>query len=317
VAFDDRRSTPAASDRFAVVRNHPFMAAAGAASVGVVLGAYIAVQLLAATDGGAGSQQAALDSKVASAQAETTGSATPGREAKPACDEQTWPYLSADCIRVVTTDRRQQPGDGGREARPTPRPQSQSAPAVVSVNPRPAAPTPSAAPPLAGATATPPPEPARAAAVPIPAPAPKPPRPAETDVAQAPQQASPARAASDEAKARVSHKAKTASDKAEEAPTHRRLAKRAKSKAASGRKSRDRPALDDDGDDGEIADVNSRFDGRGDWDGSRRIVERWTERDYVVPSHDGRGQRRVTVIRRRDGGLFENLFGFRDWSSAR
>jgi hypothetical protein len=39
-----------------------------------------------------------------------------------------------------------------------------------------------------------------------------------------------------------------------------------------------------------------------------RIVERWIERDYDVPNEDGRGRRRVTVVR-RGGGLFENLFG--------
>jgi hypothetical protein len=63
-------------------------------------------------------------------------------------------------------------------------------------------------------------------------------------------------------------------------------------------------------------------------DRSRRIGERWTEREYDVPSSDGRGQRRIIIIRRNDGGsterrdgdvferrdnggLFGNLFGFR------
>ena len=35
----------------------------------------------------------------------------------------------------------------------------------------------------------------------------------------------------------------------------------------------------------------------------------WTERDYDVPASNGDGQRRVTVIRRGGGGLFESLFG--------
>ena len=44
-------------------------------------------------------------------------------------------------------------------------------------------------------------------------------------------------------------------------------------------------------------------------DRSRRIVERWTERDYDVPDSRG-GRRQVTVIRRNSGGgLFESLFG--------
>ena len=41
---------------------------------------------------------------------------------------------------------------------------------------------------------------------------------------------------------------------------------------------------------------------------SGRIVERWTEREYDVDAEDG-GRRRVTVIRRNRGGVFENLFG--------
>jgi hypothetical protein len=40
----------------------------------------------------------------------------------------------------------------------------------------------------------------------------------------------------------------------------------------------------------------------------RRIVERWTERDYDVPAYTGDGGRRVTVIRRGGGGLFGDLF---------
>jgi hypothetical protein len=44
-------------------------------------------------------------------------------------------------------------------------------------------------------------------------------------------------------------------------------------------------------------------------DRSPRIVERWIERDYDVPSARGDGRRRVTVSRRGGGGIFENLFG--------
>jgi len=51
-----------------------------------------------------------------------------------------------------------------------------------------------------------------------------------------------------------------------------------------------------------------------------RVVERWTERDYNVPSHDGVGTRRVIVTNRDDtyrersvsterGGGFPNIFG--------
>jgi hypothetical protein len=41
----------------------------------------------------------------------------------------------------------------------------------------------------------------------------------------------------------------------------------------------------------------------------RRIVERRTEQEYDVPTSSGDGQRRVIVIRRNGGGLFEGLFG--------
>ena len=44
-------------------------------------------------------------------------------------------------------------------------------------------------------------------------------------------------------------------------------------------------------------------------DRSRRIGERWTEREYDVPSSDGHGQRRVIVIRRNDGGSTERRYG--------
>jgi hypothetical protein len=66
---------------------------------------------------------------------------------------------------------------------------------------------------------------------------------------------------------------------------------------------------DDDGDTFASADPDddrnsSRSDRR-----SRRIVERWTERDYDVSDSRG-GRRQVTVIRRNSGGgLFESLFG--------
>jgi hypothetical protein len=51
-----------------------------------------------------------------------------------------------------------------------------------------------------------------------------------------------------------------------------------------------------------------------------RVVERWTERDYNVPSHDRGGTRRVIVTDRDDtdrersvsterGGGFPNIFG--------
>ena len=62
--------------------------------------------------------------------------------------------------------------------------------------------------------------------------------------------------------------------------------------------------VDDDGEDAVARSDDRASDGR-----SRRVVERWTERDYDVRDSNGDGQRRVTVIRREGGGLLENLFG--------
>ena len=89
--------------------------------------------------------------------------------------------------------------------------------------------------------------------------------------------------------------------------------KKAKRKSKHQRKAPAKHERDDDdigtvasADEADIA-VDDRASRRRD--GSRRIVERWTERDYEVPADDGRGRRRVTVIGRSGGGLFENLFG--------
>jgi hypothetical protein len=69
---------------------------------------------------------------------------------------------------------------------------------------------------------------------------------------------------------------------------------------------------DDDDDQPVVEKKNSRIKGR--------VVERWTERDYNVPSHEGGGTRRVIVTNRDDtdrerstpterGGGFPNIFG--------
>ena len=69
---------------------------------------------------------------------------------------------------------------------------------------------------------------------------------------------------------------------------------------------------DDDDDEPVIEKKSGRIKGR--------VVERWTERDYNVPSHDGGGTRRVIVTNRDDtdrerglsterGGGFPNIFG--------
>ena len=97
---------------------------------------------------------------------------------------------------------------------------------------------------------------------------------------------------------------------------HERVAKKAKRKPKAEPKAQPKDESNDDDDHVASADADDRPSddrvrrstrGRAD---RRRIVERWTERDYNVPSTDGRGDRRVTVIRRDNGGgIFGNLFG--------
>jgi hypothetical protein len=100
-----------------------------------------------------------------------------------------------------------------------------------------------------------------------------------------------------------------------EAKKEKRLATKSKRKPKA-------PAIQEAGDDGTTSLASSDSDDLVSDDRSRRrddrsvrrldrrrIVERWTERDYDVPASNGDGQRRVTVIRRNGGGLFESLFG--------
>ena len=318
--------------RFAILRNHPFITAAGAASVGVFLGAYVAVQLLGGpvkTDEAARSPQVTAETKAApvapvaetktpAAAAETTGSAPPRESTAMAdCDNQTWPYLSRECIeqmqarksspRVITTDRLDEQKIGAIQ----PGPKTEPAPAAVLAMP--ISPPVAAAPPSAptnspAVTATPAPSPVAAASV-TPAVAVNEPSPPVANVAPPPEVKSAARtkdARTKKAKAKSKFDSKIAETKAR---------------------------LDDDDDDDTVASVGT--DRRTGGSGSGRIVERWTEQEYSVPASDGRGQRRVTVIRRdnsdrRDsgpfvrhessggfferresGGLFGNIFGFR------
>src|SRR5437016_8344744 len=108
-ARNRREAEMPSAKRFAVlrdtVRNHPVIVTSGAASVGVLLGAFVAVQLLATpqprTDS-APAPQAALASKGEAKPVsetkpvpETTGSApTSERTASVDCEQETWPYLS-------------------------------------------------------------------------------------------------------------------------------------------------------------------------------------------------------------------------------
>jgi hypothetical protein len=107
--------------------------------------------------------------------------------------------------------------------------------------------------------------------------------------------------------------AQTPTPSAKSEARERRHAQTTKPKAKGEPKAPAKQDIDDDGDTLARADAGQRaFDDRNDSRGdrrSRRIVERWTERDYDVPDSRG-GRRQITVIRRNSGGgLFESLFG--------
>ena len=125
------------ANRFAflrdTVRNHPVVVATSAATAGVLLGGFVAVQLLATPkphSDSAGTAQAAVETKAApKPAAETTGSAAAGESAAAAdCDQQTWPHLSRACMeeyrnknrapRVVSTDRLDKSAIAAVEASP-------------------------------------------------------------------------------------------------------------------------------------------------------------------------------------------------------
>ena len=93
----------------------------------------------------------------------------------------------------------------------------------------------------------------------------------------------------------------------------RKAAKRQDERFKESESFRNATAQSDDDEDEPVAEKkNGRIKGR--------VVERWTERDYNVPSHDGDGRRRVIVTNRDDtyrersvsterGGGFPNIFG--------
>jgi hypothetical protein len=297
--------TPPARRRPGIVRNHPLLVATTAASAGVVLGAYVAVQLLVTTptkndDAARQTVQAAAESKTVqtateskAVRAETTGQAPSGdRDGTTTdCSRQTWPYLSRDCMelnksapRVVSTDKLDQPTVKAIENPPTPErtgplPQaSANASAVTTPPPAAAAATaPSAAPGVTAATTVP------TAA------------PAQGGVDQA--------AAGDLAPPKVTKTKHAKKPKQRSKPDDRTLAKAEDDDQAL--------AKADDNDDAPVS-RESREERRtlSSPDRSRRVGERWTGREeYDVPSSDGRGQRRVTVIRRNGGGSVERFEG--------
>jgi hypothetical protein len=284
----------ASAKRFAylreTVRNHPAIVASTAATAGVLLGGFVAVQLLGTSQpfaNGISKPQAVAEIKAAPV-AETTGSAVAGNDgvASAGCEAQTWPYLSQVCTkeyrsrhhaaRVVSSDKLDKQMIEAIESKPAEIPSGSPlaapapwAPAVASVAPL----APAALAPAASSAA---------------------PESPPTAVAATDTEASPALAAS-QATAKNEAKEKHAANKTKRRP----------------KAERKKPEFDDDDDavataysderdDGPVADIRH--------DRTRRIVERGTERDYDVPD-EGRGPRRVMVIRRGGGGLFGNLFG--------
>lgn len=296
--FDSLRGT---------VRNHPVVVATTAATVGVLMGGFVVMQLLATPhprSDSAGVAPVAVEAKAVDTKpapkpvAETTGSAPAGESVASAdCDQQTWPHLSRDCVeefraknratRVITTDKLDKPTIAAIEAQPAAQPVAEPPKTA-------AAPTPAS---------TPPSQPT--------------PRASLATLATAPEAASPFAPPSSAAPLAV---VAPAAAKAAEAPPQpaakteireKRAVKKAKRVPKAAPKAPVRQETDDDKDDVAAVNADDRSstarDGRPDR--SRRIVDRWTERDYDVPDSRGEGRRRVTVIRRNNGGFFENLFG--------
>lgn len=296
------------------LRNSPAAIAATAGGIGLICGALV----VAITSG-----PSATPSKVAQKPpVETTGTATPLKVepvAAPApvktetaavsdCDRQTWPHITQQCltereaaqrkVRVITTDRIAPPVVSAIEQetkdalRITNAPVQKSEPARETVNvapaTKPAASTPAPAP---VATVIPPPaleakaipfvdRPATVAApnvTPVVAPAAAPvPLPAARPQMTVTNEQSP-RAVANEIRT------KSARD--------------ARDKRTREAQSRRAPARDSDDDD-DVADYSPRS----------RVVERWTEREYLVPSEQSSQRRRVIVIRRGDQNPFGSFF---------
>jgi hypothetical protein len=325
--------------------NHPVLTATTAASGGVLLGAYVAMQIFAApipndakVPATAPMAEAKPPVKQVEKPVETTGSA-PAKEdvaAADRCERQTWPYLSRECTeqmqknppqRVVTTDRVEKTVP---EAPSAPAPSAGIAPNTgPSAPPTPATKAVEPATPKPAVAATPPASPPRAAE-----PAPK---------VQAPVAASAPASANSQQDAAVTNASAPASKSAE-----KRKVKQAKERAR--KQERDREILDgsDDGQtfagvergreirerDGRGREARQRDDrgrelrdrrvdderldradrrslraeSRSDRPRRERVVEGRDQHDEDAVSE--RGGRRVIVVERDGGGgLFGGLFG--------
>jgi len=226
---------------------------------------------------------------------ETTGSApTNDRTASVDCERETWPYLSRPCMeemqskyrtRVISTDKLDQSTIAAIEASsPAPQPPVESKPAAADTAS--VSPSPSPVDLVAGPSAV--------FAAPDASPA------AVTSAAPPPSQP----AANVEAR----------KENNVEAKKEKRVATKSKRKPKAEFKSPAKQEFDDDDDTSVVSsDSDERVDRRLERadrrPDRRRIVGRSTEQDYDVPASNGDGQRRITVIRRSGGGLFEGLFG--------
>jgi hypothetical protein len=288
------------------IRNHPVIVASSAATAGVLLGGFFAMQLLDTSQPTASpSAQALAEAKPASAPVpETTGSAPTGESTASAdCEQQTWPYLSRGCMdeyrgkrraaRVVSTDKLDPQTIKAVESPPPSSVASELAaparwaPAVASTEPL----TPASA-----QSAGVPPDRATPAISPA-------------------REVNPV--ASSQPNTTVASHAEDASHEPQSQPVaktdtrEKQAVKKAKRKPKSERRGPAKPDADDDSDDRAVAYADDGDDepvavGRR---GRPRITERSTRRDYDVPDEDGGGRRRVIVIHRDRGGMLENLFG--------
>ncbi len=311
------------------LRNSPAAIAATAGGIGLICGAFV----VAMTSG-----PSATPSQVAQkAPVETTGSATPMKVepvqapapiktetvAVSDCDRQTWPHITQQCltereatqrkVRVITTDKIAPPVVSAieQETKDAPRvtnaPVQKHEPARATVNVAPAT-TPAVSTPAPAPVATVTPPPAQAKAAPVidrPAPVATPivtqmvaPTPVPVPVPVAAPTPAPAPKPQIAVTAEQPPQAVTTQQPLKAAATDKRSKSRdARDRRTREAKSRRAPARDSDDDD--AADYSPR----------PRVVERWIEREYVVPSEESSQRRRVIVIRRGgDANPFGSFF---------
>jgi hypothetical protein len=261
----------------------------------------------AETTGAAGSVQEQQPVKTdmppaatAEAAASSSGDDESKRAAAAECDRQAWPYITQQClaersagqrrVRVITTDNIAAPVvDAIETSRELPGARGERRQDMKAKEP-PAAPTASA--PVVAAPA----DPARGVEAKA-APA------VEASAAPAPQHTSPGEGGVATAASVVPAAAPVVESKPQHASVKEERGKKARDRRKREAKSRrTSPPERDDDEAGDTGSRTTRAVERDDSGSDRRgrIVERWTEREYDVPSYNGSQRRRVIVIR-RDG----------------